>query len=57
MKKLYCPYCGELLEDGCDCAREAAEAEAEFIEEHENRPETLAGWVFDDRMEMMRREQ
>lgn len=56
MKKLYCPYCGELLEDGCDCAREAAEAEAEFIEEYETRPETLAGWAFEDRMEMMRRE-
>lgn len=27
MKKMFCPYCWEPLEDGCDCAREAAEAE------------------------------
>lgn len=56
MLKRFCPYCGELLEEGCDCAREAAEAEEEFIEEYENRPETLAGWAFEDRLEMMRRE-
>ena len=37
MKKLYCPYCGELLSEGCDCAREAAECEAELIEELEER--------------------
>lgn len=56
MKKPYCSYCGELLENGCECAREAAEAEVEFIEEYENRPSTLAGWAFEDQIEMMRRE-
>ena len=36
-KKRFCPYCGALLVDGCDCAREAAEYEAELIEELEER--------------------
>ena len=36
-EKRFCPYCGALLEDGCDCAREAAEYEAEMIEEREER--------------------
>ena len=36
-EKRFCPYCGALLEDGCDCAREAAEYEAEMIEELEER--------------------
>lgn len=36
-EKRYCPYCGELLSAGCDCERELAEAEADFIEELEER--------------------
>ena len=35
--KRFCPYCGEPLENGCDCAREAAEYEAERLEELEER--------------------
>ena len=61
MEKLYCSYCGELLEDGCDCERIAAE-EAElrreqFIEDYENRPETQAGWAQQDLIDLRRREQ
>ena len=37
MKKLYCPYCGQLLEEGCDCEREAAEYERERFAELEER--------------------
>jgi len=37
MKRQFCPYCGEPLENGCDCEREAAEAEAELVEELEER--------------------
>ena len=29
-EKRFCPYCGAPLSDGCDCAREAAEYEAEM---------------------------
>ena len=37
MKKRYCPYCGQLLDERCGCEREVAEAEAELIEELEER--------------------
>lgn len=37
MRKRFCPYCGEPIENGCDCEREAAEYEAEMIEELEER--------------------
>lgn len=42
MEKLYCPYCGAPLSDGCDCerraleeARDDAEYEAERLEKLE----------------------
>ncbi len=56
MKAIYCQYCGELLENRCDCLRELAEYESERIEELESRPETQAGWVFEDKMEIWRSE-
>lgn len=56
MKPIYCQYCGELLENRCGCLRELAEYEAERIEEYENRPETQAGYVFEDKMDMWRNE-
>jgi hypothetical protein len=56
MKPIYCQYCGELLENRCGCLRELAEYEAERIEEYENRPETQAGYIFEDKMDMWRNE-
>ena len=35
--KRFCPYCGALLTDGCECARELAEYEEELIAELEER--------------------
>ena len=57
MKKAYCPYCGELLSDGCNCEREAAEAAADFIEEYESRPDVQYGWRQQDLIDLCRREQ
>lgn len=56
MKKLYCPYCGELLENGCDCEREAEEAEFELIEELEERQHQNGFYAFQDMLEMRRNE-
>lgn len=56
MKKLYCQYCGELLEDGCNCEREIAEYEAEQIEEIEERQHQSGFYAFQDAMEMYRNE-
>lgn len=36
-EKRFCPYCGTLLTDGCGCARELAEYEADMVEELEER--------------------
>lgn len=36
-EKRFCPYCGAPLFEGCTCEREAAEYEAELIEELEER--------------------
>ena len=57
MKKLYCEYCGELLDDGCDCAREAEQEHMALIEELEERQHDSGFYAFQDTMEMMRREQ
>lgn len=55
-QKLFCPYCGQPLSEGCRCAIEAAEYEAELIEELENRPETTDGWRQQDLIDLRRRE-
>jgi hypothetical protein len=57
VKKLFCQYCGELLENGCNCERELAEAHEQFIEDYENSPETQRGWAQQDLIEMHRMEQ
>lgn len=50
MEKLYCEYCGILLSEKCNCLREIAEAEEQFIEDYENNPITQAGWAFEDKL-------
>lgn len=57
MKKLYCQYCGEPLEDKCDCEREAAESRDQFIEDYNNNPLVQAGWCNEDLIFNSRREQ
>jgi hypothetical protein len=57
MKKQFCPYCGVSLDDGCDCAREATEAEAQFIEDYENSLETQYGWAQQDLIDIRKFEQ
>lgn len=42
-EKRFCPYCGTPLSEGCDCAREIAEYEAELVEELEDRQYRTAG--------------
>ena len=56
MLKRYCPYCGGLLEDGCDCEREAAEEAQALIDELEERQHNSGFYAFQDTMEMYRRE-
>jgi len=57
MKQQFCSYCGEPLENHCDCERQLAEAEQEFIEDYENSPEVQYGWHQQDLIDMRRREQ
>lgn len=56
MRKQFCCYCGKHLSEGCDCERIAAEEREAFIEEYENRQETIAGWAFQDLCDLRRRE-
>lgn len=54
MRKQYCEYCGARLDEGCNCARELAEYEVDFIEELEERQHANGFYAFQDTMDMMR---
>ncbi len=54
MLKCFCPYCGQPLSDGCDCARYAAEEEAAMPEELEER--SLVNARQQDLIDLYRRE-
>jgi hypothetical protein len=56
IKKQYCPYCGNHIDDGCECEKEISLSRAEFIEEYENRPDVLQGWRQQDMIDMRKRE-
>lgn len=56
MKKAYCPYCGEPIENGCECERLAAEEMEQMIEIYENDPMVHEGWAQQDLIDMYRRE-
>lgn len=56
MRKRFCEYCGDLLENKCDCPRELEEAREQRIRDYEDRPETQHGWRQQDLIEMHRRE-
>ncbi len=51
MKPIYCQYCGELLENGCDCSREIVMEKEEWLDEYYNRPDVQAGWHNQDLIE------
>ena len=56
MKKLYCPYCGELLSNNCECGREAAEERERMIEEQEEYQHNSGFYAFQELIEMYRNE-
>lgn len=45
-EKMFCPYCGLPLSEGCDCEREVAEYEARLIEDLEDR-QLMNAWQQD----------
>lgn len=56
MKKAFCPYCGEPIENGCECEQLAAEDAQKFIEDYECNPMVQEGWRQQDLIDMYRRE-
>ena len=56
MKKMYCPYCGEPLDNGCHCEREAVEEREQMIDDYENDPGVQYGWYQQDMIDLRRRE-
>ena len=56
MEKLYCPYCGNLLTEGCRCEQDAYEDYQMWVEEREEEQHQSGLYAFQDLMEMYRRE-
>lgn len=54
MTKLFCPYCGQPLSEGCDCERLVAEERETLLEELEERSMMYA--YQQDIIDMYRRE-
>lgn len=57
MNPKYCQYCGSPLDEGCDCAREIAQAERDFIDEYYDRPDVRYGLAQQDLIGLHRFEQ
>lgn len=55
-KKRFCAYCGQSLDEYCDCLRELALAEEAMTEELENDPLTQYGWYQQDLIDWHRAE-
>ncbi len=55
IQKMFCPYCGLPLSEGCECAIAVAEFEAELLEELEDR-QLRDAWQ-QDLIDLRRREQ
>lgn len=56
MKKKFCQYCGEPLENRCECEKEVAEWEEEQREKLEERQHKSGFYAFQDLMETWRNE-
>ena len=56
MEKLYCPYCGAPLTEGCRCEQDAYEEHQRWVEEREEEQHRSGFYAFQDLMEMYRRE-
>ena len=54
MEKLYCPYCGALLSEGCDCEIEAEMERECIIEDLEERQHQSGFYAFQDLMDTYR---
>jgi len=54
MKARFCQYCGEPLDEGCACAREAAEAEQEWLDDYYDRPDVRYGAAQQDLIDSYR---
>ena len=56
MEKTFCPYCGDLLANGCNCEAEAERQRVEWLDEYNSRPDVCAGWAQQDLIDLYRRE-
>ncbi len=56
MRKAFCEYCGQPIENDCDCWIQAQEDYERFIEDYENDPVTCAGWAQQDVIDLYRME-
>lgn len=56
MERTYCPYCGQLLKDGCECEKIAAEDREFFTEKYYSDPLVAEGWRQQDLIDAYRYE-
>lgn len=56
MTKKFCPYCGQPLSEGCDCAGIAEEERRDLIDYLEDRQEKSGMYAQQDLIDMYRRE-
>ena len=56
MEKRFCSYCGEPLDEECECERDLVKARDQFIEDYNNDPLVQAGWANEDAIYNSRRE-
>lgn len=56
MIKMFCPYCGTKVYDGCCCAAEAESEARDFYEEYHSNPLVTAGWAQQDQIDLWRAE-
>ncbi len=52
MEAKFCQYCGTPLNEGCECLRELSAQKEQWLEDYYNSPETQAGWVNQDVIEL-----
>ena len=56
MRKIYCPYCGKILSEYCNCEEEIERERIELIEELEESQKKSGFYAFQDLISMYRSE-
>ena len=56
MRIMYCRFCGQPLDEGCECEREYELRQEEFMRDYEDDAFVQYGWYQQDIIDLYRRE-